>query len=68
MNEELIKSEYQKDIENIVNLQELMEVRNKYLSKKGKVNELMSKMKEVPAEEKAAYGQMVNNLKNYIFM
>ena len=66
MNEELIKSEYLKDIETITNLQELVEVKNKYLSKKGKINELMTKMKEVPVEQKAIYGQMVNNLKNYI--
>ena len=66
MNEELIKSEYLKDIEVITNLQDLVEVKNKYLSKKGKVSELMTKMKEVPADQKAAYGQMVNNLKNYI--
>lgn len=66
MNEELIKSEYLKDVATINNLQDLIEVKNKYLSKKGKVSELMTKMKEVPAQEKAAYGQMVNNLKNYI--
>ena len=66
MNEEIIKSEYLKDIETITNLQDLAEVKNNYLSKKGKVSELMTKMREVPAEQKAAYGQMVNNLKNYI--
>ena len=66
MNEELIKSEYLKDVEAISNLQDLVEIKNKYLSKKGKVNDLMTKMKEIPAEQKAAYGQMVNNLKTYI--
>ena len=66
MNEQEIKSEYLKDIETITNSKDLMEVRNKYLSKKGKVSELMTKMREVPSEEKAAFGQMVNNLKNYI--
>ncbi len=66
MNEEQIKSEYLQDIQTITNSKDLLEVRNKYLSKKGKVNELMLKMKEVPANQKAAFGQMVNNLKNYI--
>ena len=37
MNEELIKSEYLKDIESITNLQDLVEIKNKYLSKKGKL-------------------------------
>ena len=66
MNEQEIRSEYLKDIESITNSKDLMDVRNKYLSKKGKVNELMTQMREVPAEEKAAFGQMVNNLKTYI--
>ena len=66
MNEEQIKSEYLKDIETITNSKDLLEVRNKYLSKKGKVSELMTQMREVPAEQKAAFGQMVNNLKTYI--
>ena len=66
MNEQEIKSEYLKDIESITSSKDLMDVRNKYLSKKGKVSELMTKMREVPAEEKASFGQMVNNLKNYI--
>ena len=66
MNEELIKSEYLKDVETISNLQQLADVKNKYLSKKGKITELMTKMKEIPVEQKAAYGQMVNNLKTYI--
>lgn len=66
MNEEQIKSEYLQDLETITNQKELMEIRNKYLSKKGKVSELMSKMKEIAADKKASFGQMVNNLKNYI--
>ena len=36
MNEEQIKSEYLKDIETITSSKDLLEVRNKYLSKKGK--------------------------------
>ena len=66
MNEQEIRSEYLKDIESITSSKDLMDVRNKYLSKKGKVSELMTQMKEVPADQKAAFGQMVNNLKNYI--
>ena len=62
MNEQEIRSEYLKDIESITSSKDLMDVRNKYLSKKGKVSELMTQMKEVPADQKAAFGQMVNNL------
>lgn len=66
MNDEQIKSEYLEDLKNIKDQKDLMEVRNKYLSKKGKISELMMKMKEVAAEKKASFGQMVNNLKSFI--
>lgn len=42
----------------------LEELRLAYLSKKGKVQELMAKMRELPKEEKPAFGQKVNELKN----
>ena len=66
MIEEQIKNEYLNDIQAVKDIKELTEVRNKYLSKKGKISELMTKMREIPNEEKAAYGQMVNNLKTYV--
>ena len=66
MNEEQLKNEYLKDVETVTSIKELMDVRNKYLSKKGLVSELMTKMREVPNDQKAAFGQMVNNLKTYI--
>jgi len=66
MDIELIKEEYIKEIENVSSLEEVIELRNKYLSKKGKVSELMNKMKDIPNEEKAKYGQAVNTIKNYI--
>lgn len=66
MIEEQIKNEYLNDIQAVKDIKELTEVRNKYLSKKGKISELMTKMREIPNEQKAAYGQMVNNLKTYV--
>ena len=66
MNDEQMKNEYLEDLKTIKDQKDLMEVRNKYLSKKGKVSELMMKMKEVAAEKRASFGQMVNNLKNFI--
>ncbi len=44
----------------------LEELRITYLSKKGQIQELMSQMKELPKEEKPAFGQMVNDLKKVI--
>ena len=45
---------------------QLNEVRNKYLSKKGIVSSLMSKMKDLSPEERAGFGKVVNDLKEAI--
>ena len=44
----------------------LEELRIEYLSKKGKIQELMSQMRELSAEEKPKFGQLVNELKNEV--
>ena len=61
-----LELEYKKELETVTTLEQANELRNKYLSKKGKVSELMMKMREIPNEEKASYGQLVNNLKTLI--
>ena len=50
-------------IEACLNLVDLQNVRNTYLSKKGLVQQLMGKMKDLSAEDKPAYGAQVNQLK-----
>ena len=42
----------------------LEELRIEYLSKKGKIQELMAQMRDLPVDEKPKFGQLVNNLKN----
>jgi len=44
----------------------LEELRIEYLSKKGKVQALMAQMRDLSAEEKPKFGQMVNDLKKTI--
>ena len=66
MNIEQIKEEYLVEIEKVTSLNDINDIKNKYLSKKGLVSELMGKMKDIPNEEKASYGQSVNTLKNFI--
>jgi len=56
-------SEALKAIENAKTQQELEEIRLHWLSKKGKIQELMATMKDLPKEEKPAFGQNVNKLK-----
>jgi len=44
----------------------LEDLRIEYLSKKGKIQGLMAQMRELTAEEKPKFGQMVNDLKNEV--
>lgn len=63
---DVLKQEASEAIEQSSSIASLKEVYNLYLSKKGKVSSLMSKMRELPNEEKPAFGQKVNVLKNEI--
>lgn len=50
-------------LEKTENLEQIKELYNEYLSKKGIINGLMAKMRELPNEQKPAFGQKVNELK-----
>ena len=60
---ENIKEEIVKDLEKVNNLNELNDVKVKYLGKSGVITELQSKIRE--AEDKKAYGMYVNEIKTY---
>jgi phenylalanyl-tRNA synthetase alpha chain len=59
-------NEYKTDIDKCQNLKELEEVKIKYLGRNGLVNQMLSKIKEIPVEQKKEYGQKVNLLKKEI--
>lgn len=59
-----IKAEALADIEAAVTADALEAVRIKYISRKGLIPELMKHLKTIPNEEKRAYGQQVNALKD----
>ena len=61
-----VELKFDEDSQNIANLQELESLRLKYLGKKGLVADIMSKFREVPAEQKKEFGQKVNSLKTKI--
>ncbi len=61
-----VEKQYDEDSKNVSNLQELESLRLKYLGKKGLVADIMSKFREVPAEQKKEFGQKVNALKSKI--
>ena len=54
------------DINEAKDAQALQEVKVKYLGKKGSVSGLMKNMKDLPNEDKPAYGQKVNELRQTI--
>ena len=65
MNIESIKKELEQDLKNVTNLKELNQLHIKYLSKKGIITNLNSKIKDVPNDKKKEFGMEVNSLKNY---
>ena len=58
-----IKTSLLKDIESVNKLQELVELRAKYIGKSGVITELTKNMKELSVEEKKEVGKVVNILK-----
>lgn len=66
MDIELMQSEALDKIKQSQDLKALEEIRIEYLSKKGKVQELMMQMKDLPKEEKPKFGQVINDCKQTI--
>ena len=57
----------QEEVEKVVasSLEEVDELRIKYISKKGSISQLFADFKHVPAEQKKDVGQAINVLKNF---
>ena len=63
---EKTEKEFDTDSSEVKSLQELENVRLKFLGKKGAITDIMAKFREVPQELKKDFGQKVNALKNKI--
>lgn len=61
-----IKSDFLNKIQSVESPKQLDEIRINFLGKKGSVTELFSKMKDIPNEEKKAFGAAVNELRNEV--
>ena len=61
---ETMINEVKEKIYSLDNLREVNDLKVLYLGKKGPVNELTSKLKDLPSEEKKSFGMMLNDLKN----
>lgn len=59
-----IKGQALADIETAADAAALEAVRVKYISRKGLIPDLMKHLKDIPKEDKRAYGQQVNDLKD----
>ena len=61
-----IKEEGLKQIEACEDLAQLQNLRVLYLGKKGPIQEVMKSMKDLPKEERPAFGQQVNEIKSLL--
>ena len=61
-----IKEEFDNDLSKITNLNELNDLRVKFLGKKGCVTELTSNMKDLSIEERKEVGRLSNEIRNYV--
>lgn len=54
------------DLEKIENKEEIIDLQNKFLGKKGELKAILSELKDLSIEEKKEFGQISNKLKNLI--
>lgn len=64
MSLESVKAELEKDLSKVKTMQELNDLKNKYLSKKGLISELNSEIKNISNDKKKEFGQKLNELRN----
>ena len=60
---EEVKKLLENDINTISNMNELNDLKVKYLGKKGLITSLNQLIKDIPNEEKKAFGQSVNEVR-----
>ena len=63
---EKIRPEFDARLESVSTSDELEQLRIEFLGKKGRMAGLMAELKNVPNEEKRAFGQAINEAKQYI--
>lgn len=65
MQEQIDKIEAQLDeaVKEVNSSKSLLELRSKFLSKTGKISELMKSLRDVPAEQRPSMGKLLNALR-----
>ncbi len=62
----LMQEQAKQDFSKATSLKDLFDAKVKYLGKSGQLTELMKGMKDIPKEERPAFGKIVNDLRNEI--
>ena len=62
----MMKESVNQDFSAAKSLKELFDAKVKYLGKQGQLTELMKGMKDIPKEERPAFGKIVNELRDEI--
>ncbi len=62
----ILKEEFEKEISSVNSMNELNEIRVKYLGKKSKVQEFSSHMKDLSIDEKKECGRLMNEFKVHV--
>ncbi|MFS8160068.1 MAG: phenylalanine--tRNA ligase subunit alpha [Candidatus Roizmanbacteria bacterium] len=66
VNSTSIISDLSKKLEQIASSDNLIKLTTQYLGRKGMINDLMTGMKDIPADEKGPYGKALNDLKKNV--
>ncbi|MDX2083446.1 MAG: phenylalanine--tRNA ligase subunit alpha [Rickettsiales bacterium] len=66
INLETLQNDFNRQISEIKNKQQLEEIRVNFLGKKGLVTELFSQLKNLSAEEKKSFGALINQLRDQV--
>ena len=61
-----IKNDAINDCLNVTNSKQLNDLKVKYVGKNGEITALLRGMKDVPADQRSAFGKMINDLKNEV--
>lgn len=61
-----LRHQFQKDLSQVKHSKEIEQIKVKYLGKKGAVQELMTFLRDCPADQRPAFGKLINDIKEEI--
>ena len=64
MDLDALKANLKKDFQNITSVEELSQLKVKYLGKKGQISELSKNIKNLPSKDRPKFGKIIGELRN----